>query len=625
MLRSSACAMWYKSIRFARRGMLRERRPHARRTRARVSPAGADADACVACTGGDRTVLCPQYPPACPPWVAGGACPDQARARACREADAVACVASAGSSQAVRCAPNPPACPPWVAAGACPDQARARACREADADACVAWAGSSQAVRCAPNPPACPPWVAGGACPDQARARASREADADACVAWASNSQTMLYAPKPPAGGLAFFPACTPACTWPPPPPPALCACGVGALGDRLRRMTLEDRSACMHKRGAAGRPGGGAPTSASQVLARGLQVQDRGASRDRRGAAGGPGGEAPAPASWIRAHASRKQDQDASRDRRGAAGGPGGEAPAPASSIQVEFVPAFRQDIYDKYAQRAEASGGYAMMHEAAPKDEHEVQKYNNFVQAHELCKRVWLDRFGSQAQRLEPTPGDVIAMGRNEQGTVVVCALIQIITGHWVGTVGRPIHDTIQVALIYNLATSSSEEGRGHARKLITEIKEYAKNAGCFACALGVDTLDARKGDLEIENILEVYDGRVKTAELQKRAQQQTLRIVGLYHRADFRYQLQWRTKPRESEYSPAEDDPLFFFSNRHPRTGYIMVCWLLDGAPDDRYRLKEIDDKRLLDDVDKNYALTWDTEPEPWSEADCPWMED
>ena len=253
--------------------------------------------------------------------------------------------------------------------------------------------------------------------------------------------------------------------------------------------------------------------------------------------------------------------------------------------------------------------------MHEAAPKHEHEVQKYNNFVQAHELCKRVWLDRFGSQAQRLEAMPGYIIAMGRNEQGTVVVCALIQIITGHQVGTVGRPIRDTIQVALIYNLATSSSEEGRGHARQLLTKIKEFAKNQGCYACALGVDTLDACKSDLQIENMLQLCDGRVKKAELQKRARQQTLRIVGLYHRADFRYQLQWRTKPRELEYSPAEDDPLFIFSNRHPRTGYIMVCWLLDGAPAERYRLKEIDGERLLHDVNKNYALTWREETTPW----------
>jgi GNAT superfamily N-acetyltransferase len=264
-----------------------------------------------------------------------------------------------------------------------------------------------------------------------------------------------------------------------------------------------------------------------------------------------------------------------------------------------VQFVPAFRQDIYRKYAQRAEASGGYAMMREAAPEDQDEVQKYNKFVQAHELCKRVWLDRFGSQAQRLEAMPGYIIAMGINEQGAVVVCALIEIITGHPVGTVGKPIDDKIQVALISNLATSSSEEGRGHAWQLLTKIKEFAKKQGCSACALGVD----------------VYDARVSKAELQERAQQQTLRVLCLYYRAGFRYQLQWQKKRGELNYLPAQNDPSFIFSNRHPRTGYIMVCWLIDGAPAERYRLKEIDGERLLHDVNKNYALTWREEPTPW----------
>ena len=250
--------------------------------------------------------------------------------------------------------------------------------------------------------------------------------------------------------------------------------------------------------------------------------------------------------------------------------------------------------------------------MREAAPGDEDEVQKYNNFVQAHNQCKQVWLDRFGIQAESCEATPGNVIAMGKNAQKTVVVCALIEIIAGYQVNTVGTPIDNTIRVAVISNLATSSSEEGRGHARKLITEIKKYAKNHRCSACALGVDTLNRRKIHLKSENIVQVHNGTLSMDQLQGRAQQQTLRVLGLYHRAGFRYQLQWQTKRRKPDYWPANDDPLFFFSNRHPRTGYIMVCWLLDRPPADMYRLKKIDDECLLDDVDENYARTWREEP-------------
>ena len=145
-------------------------------------------------------------------------------------------------------------------------------------------------------------------------------------------------------------------------------------------------------------------------------------------------------------------------------------------SPITVKFVHAYNDKIYNKYAQfnlndRWWADDEYVTMREPTRRDQAGVKDYKKFVQAHKRCRPLWKNAFGLRADTSHTSPDQYIAMGINKDKKLVACAFIEFISVSQVGTIEKPIRNETKVAYISGLA--SSEERRGHAKKLFQQSK--------------------------------------------------------------------------------------------------------------------------------------------------------
>ena len=273
-------------------------------------------------------------------------------------------------------------------------------------------------------------------------------------------------------------------------------------------------------------------------------------------------------------------------------------------SPITVKFVPAYKYKIYSKYAD-SDSDSEDAIKRKPSKRDQVGVKNYKKFVQTYKVCRPLWKRGFGRREAYMDPNPNEYIAMGINKDKKVVACALIEFVSSSQVGTIGNPISKETKVAWIS--AITSSEERRGHAQKLISKIKEFAKSARCCACALDVDTLQLCKHYLEYPSSPDRRDENASDADLAKKAERTTLGLLRLYYKTGFIYQLQWSTRTRKPIYHFFNDDPYFLFSNLDSDHGYRMICWLSHEKPNPMFRLKNIKRKNLLDDVQNNFELT------------------